>query len=157
MVAVLSLGIFPPLYAAMNFIDSLAQIGTVVEQITGILDVPEQRRATSPDATDGTRIELENVRFSYGREEVVHGIDLTIEPNSVTAFVGPSGSGKSTLARLIAGFWDASSGAVRIGGRLGQRYAARPAYGSRLVRRARQLPVRRYGYGKHSHGQTRRH
>ena len=116
MVAVLSLGIFPPLYAAMNFIDSLAQIGTVVEQITGILDVPEQRRATSPAATDGTRIELENVRFSYGREEVVHGIDLTIEPNSVTAFVGPSGSGKSTLARLIAGFWDASSGAVRIGG-----------------------------------------
>ena len=47
MVAVLSLSIFPPLYAAMSFIDSLAQIGTVVEQITAILDEPEQRRASA--------------------------------------------------------------------------------------------------------------
>ena len=116
MMAVLSLAIFPPLYAAMNFIDSLAQIGTVVEQITDILDVPEQRRAETSANLSGTRIELSDVRFSYGREEVVHGIDLAIEPATVTALVGPSGSGKSTLARLIAGFWDATSGTVRIGG-----------------------------------------
>ena len=125
MIAVLSIAIFPPLYAAMNFIDSLAQIGTVVEQITDILDVPEQRRAESSRTTDpsarsaagaSTRIELSGVRFSYGREEVIHGIDLAIEPASVTALVGPSGSGKSTLARLIAGFWDATEGDVRIGG-----------------------------------------
>ena len=115
MMAVLSLAIFPPLYAAMNFIDSLAQIGTVVEQITDILDVPEQRRAETSANLSGMRIELSDVRFSYGREEVVHGIDLAIEPATVTALVGPSGSGKSTLARLIAGFWDATSGTVRIG------------------------------------------
>ena len=121
MVAVLSLSIFPPLYAAMNFIDTLAQIGTVVEQISSILDEPEQRRASdssgaAPARPSGTRIELSGVRFSYGREEVIHGVDLTIEPGQVTALVGPSGSGKSTLARLIAGFWDASAGEVRIGG-----------------------------------------
>ena len=56
------------------------------------------------------------MRFSYGREEVVHGVDLAIEPGQVTALVGPSGSGKSTLARLIAGFWDADAGTVRLGG-----------------------------------------
>ena len=122
MVAVLSLSIFPPLYAAMSFIDSLAQIGTVVEQITAILDEPEQRRASASVGAEalaqprGTRIELEGVRFSYGREEVVHGVDLAIEPGQVTALVGPSGSGKSTLARLIAGFWDADAGTVRLGG-----------------------------------------
>ena len=122
MVAVLSLSIFPPLYAAMSFIDSLAQIGTVVEQITAILDEPEQRRASASVGAEalaqprGTRIELEGVRFSYGREEVVHGVDLAIEPEQVTALVGPSGSGKSTLARLIAGFWDADAGTVRLGG-----------------------------------------
>lgn len=116
MVAVLSLSIFPPLYAAMGFIDSLAQVGTVVEQITEVLDVPEQRRADKPAACVGTRIEFDDVRFSYGREEVVHGVDLTIEPGQVTALVGPSGSGKSTMARLMAGFWDASAGEVRVGG-----------------------------------------
>ena len=43
-------------------------------------------------------------------------MDLAIEPGQVTALVGPSGSGKSTLARLIAGFWDADAGTVRLGG-----------------------------------------
>ena len=56
------------------------------------------------------------MRFSYGREEVIHGVNLTIEPGQVTALVGPSGSGKSTLARLVAGFWDVDGGAVKIGG-----------------------------------------
>lgn len=116
MVAVLSLSLFPPLYAAMNFIDTLAQIGTVVEQISSVLDVPEQRRADRSAVLDGKRIELEDVRFSYGREEVIHGVNLTIEPGQVTALVGPSGSGKSTLARLVAGFWDVDGGAVKIGG-----------------------------------------
>lgn len=116
LVAVLSLGIFPPLYAAMTFMDSLAQIGTVVAHISEVLDQSEQVRADVPAATFGTRIELSDVRFSYGSEEVIRGVDLTIEPGQVTALVGPSGSGKSTLARLIAGFWDADAGEVRIGG-----------------------------------------
>lgn len=116
MVAVLSLSIFPPLYAAMNFIDTLAQIGTVVGQMSSIMDEPEQRRAFAPANLQGMRVALENVRFSYGREEVIKGVDLVIEPGQMTALVGPSGSGKSTLARLVAGFWDAQAGRVSIGG-----------------------------------------
>ena len=56
--------------------------------------------------------------FSYATngKEILHGVDLTIRPGSVTALVGPSGSGKSTIAKLIAGFWDVSGGSILLGG-----------------------------------------
>ncbi|WP_283171080.1 ABC transporter ATP-binding protein [Curtanaerobium respiraculi] len=117
MCAVLSVGIFPPLYSAMSFTDSLAQIGTTVGEISRVLDIADQHRASAPADLDGHGIELSDVRFSYGDAEVIHGVDLSIEEGGVTALVGPSGSGKSTLARLIAGFWDPDGGSVRIGGR----------------------------------------
>ena len=41
---------------------------------------------------------------------------MEMESGSVNAIVGPSGSGKSTIAKLIASFWDVSSGSVKIGG-----------------------------------------
>lgn len=115
MASVLSVGIFPPLYAAMSFTDSLAQIGTTVEQITEVLDQPDQIRAKMPAPLNTFSISLHDVHFGYSEREVIHGIDLDIAEKQVTALVGPSGSGKSTLARLIAGFWDPTSGVVKIG------------------------------------------
>lgn len=116
LVAILSLGIFPSLYAAVSFTDSLAQVGTIVEQIDEVLSQPAQRRGDAPAKLEGSRVDIREARFSYGEEEVLHGIDLSIEPGQVTALVGPSGSGKSTLAGLIAGFWDVDSGSVEVGG-----------------------------------------
>ena len=116
LIAVLALGIFPPLMASMSLADNLAQIGTIVGDISKVLDLPDQRRSTTKADLSGSRIELAGVRFSYGDEEVIHGIDLSIEPGSMVALVGPSGSGKSTLGRLLAGFWDADAGTVFIGG-----------------------------------------
>ena len=46
----------------------------------------------------------------------MHGINLSIRPGTMTAFVGPSGSGKSTIAKLIAGYWDVTSGSITLGG-----------------------------------------
>lgn len=54
--------------------------------------------------------------FRYKETEVLHGISFDCAKNGMTAIVGPSGSGKSTIARLIASFWEAESGDVRIGG-----------------------------------------
>lgn len=54
--------------------------------------------------------------FRYKETEVLHGISFACAKNGMTAIVGPSGSGKSTIARLIASFWEAESGCVRIGG-----------------------------------------
>jgi multiple sugar transport system ATP-binding protein len=48
-------------------------------------------------------IELKKIVKAYGDLEVVHGVDLTIEPGEFAVFVGPSGCGKSTLLRMIAG------------------------------------------------------
>ena len=64
-------------------------------------------------------VKLENVHFSYTgeeKDEVLHGIDLTLPAGSFTALVGPSGSGKSTVARLISRFWDVTEGSITIGG-----------------------------------------
>ena len=43
-------------------------------------------------------------------------MNLAIHPGTMTALVGPSGSGKSTVAKLIAGYWDVTSGSITLGG-----------------------------------------
>ncbi|WP_027487457.1 ABC transporter ATP-binding protein [Allorhizobium undicola] len=59
-----------------------------------------------------TRIVLDKVVKRYGELQVVHGIDLTIEPGEFAVFVGPSGCGKSTLLRMIAGLEGISGGSL---------------------------------------------
>lgn len=63
-------------------------------------------------------VELHDVRFQYPEspDEVLRGVSLRAEPLSMTALIGVSGSGKSTVMRLIARFFDATQGAVLIGG-----------------------------------------
>lgn len=62
-------------------------------------------------------LELKNVRKSYGDVDIIHGVDLRVEPGEFCVFVGPSGCGKSTLLRMIAGLEDISSGELSIGGK----------------------------------------
>jgi len=62
-------------------------------------------------------VELRNVVKSYdGKTNVIHGIDLDVEPGEFVVFVGPSGCGKSTLLRMIAGLEPISGGDIRIDG-----------------------------------------
>ena len=62
-------------------------------------------------------MELRDVRFGYEADrEVLRGIDLVLEPGTVTAVVGPSGSGKSTLVQLLPRFFDPTHGSVLLGG-----------------------------------------
>ncbi|MDH6108889.1 iron(III) transport system ATP-binding protein [Kitasatospora sp. MAP12-15] len=65
-----------------------------------------------------TSLKLSGVVKSYGRQGVLHGVDLDIPAGSLAAVLGPSGSGKTTLLRVIAGFERADSGAVSLGGKL---------------------------------------
>ena len=63
-----------------------------------------------------TSVVLQQVEKRYGDVEVIHGIDLNIEPGEFTVFVGPSGCGKSTLLRMIAGLEPISGGDLLIDG-----------------------------------------
>jgi len=75
---------------------------------------------------NATSVVLEKVFKRYGDVEVVHGIDLNIDPGEFTVFVGPSGCGKSTLLRMIAGLEPITGGALLIDG---QRMNEVPAAG----------------------------
>src|SRR6218665_566654 len=63
-----------------------------------------------------TNIQLRQLVKAYGDIEVIHGVDLTIDPGEFTVFVGPSGCGKSTLLRMIAGLEPITGGDLIIDG-----------------------------------------
>lgn len=59
-------------------------------------------------------LRLRAVRFGYGGEPVLDGLDLTVRPGETVALVGASGAGKSTCAHLLARYWDPEAGAVEL-------------------------------------------
>ncbi|MDL5206150.1 ABC transporter ATP-binding protein [Streptomyces sp. ALI-76-A] len=59
-------------------------------------------------------VRLHRVRFDYGGDPVLDGVDLTVRPGQTLALVGASGAGKSTCAHLLARFWDPSAGVVQL-------------------------------------------
>ena len=96
------------------------------------MNAEELNHKDTPVKLADTGISLRSVSFSYkvngrkadregglgrdGTTEVLHDVNLAIRPGTMTALVGPSGSGKSTVAKLIAGFWDVTSGSITLGG-----------------------------------------
>ncbi len=61
-------------------------------------------------------IEASGLRFAYGSNEIIHGVDVTSRPGRVLGLIGPNGSGKTTLLRLLHGGLTPASGEVRIDG-----------------------------------------
>ncbi|WP_240796533.1 ABC transporter ATP-binding protein [Streptomyces sp. RFCAC02] len=113
----LGLGLTAPVAALGHGFDDLRAARRAVGRIGEVLAVeplPEPRQPVPPR---GHRVELRGVRFGYEADrEVLRGIDLVLEPGTVTALVGPSGSGKSTLAQLLPRFFDPTHGSVVLGG-----------------------------------------
>ena len=115
--AVLSIGFISAVSEAFAFASSMALLGKYVGDLEQLLNGPELCHGDAPAAIRDTSVVFDNVHFSYdGEREVLHGISLRMEPDSMTALVGPSGSGKSTVARLLAGFWDVTGGQILLGG-----------------------------------------
>ncbi len=87
------------------------------ERIFEILDA-EEVIVQKPDALPITdfkdKIEYRNVGFKYIKENVLSGINLTIEKGKIIALVGESGGGKSTMVDLLPRFYDVTEGAIFI-------------------------------------------
>jgi ABC-type multidrug transport system fused ATPase/permease subunit len=105
-----------PLDRLIGWLDELQVGAASLARLLGVAaDGPEAPDGPVP-APAGTRIEVAGLRFAYvpGRE-VLHGIDLTLEPGERLAIVGPSGAGKSTLGRLLAGVHEPTAGTITVG------------------------------------------
>ncbi|MFI5481909.1 ABC transporter ATP-binding protein [Streptomyces rubiginosohelvolus] len=59
-------------------------------------------------------LRLRGVRFGYGGDAVLDGVDLTVRPGETVALVGASGAGKSTCAHLLARYWDPAEGTLEL-------------------------------------------
>ncbi len=62
-------------------------------------------------------LSIENINFSYGKNEVIKNFSLEVEEGSFTTLLGSSGSGKTTLLRLLMGFLEPSDGKILIEGK----------------------------------------
>jgi ABC-type multidrug transport system fused ATPase/permease subunit len=105
-----------PVDRLLSWLDELQSGGAAFARLLGISDVQDDR-TPSGRSPSGEVVEARDVRFSYvdGRD-VLHGVDLTVQPGERIAMVGPSGAGKSTLGRLVAGIHPPRTGSVTVGG-----------------------------------------
>lgn len=118
LITIMAMGLITPILNCMSYSDDIAKLGTVLGEVTAILDGREMPRPqNSQSQPKDSTIELRDVHFGYQAEtEVLHGVSATFKAGTVNALVGPSGSGKSTIAKLIASFWDVTGGSITIGG-----------------------------------------
>ena len=122
--------VFSPVQQLSQVFDGYQQAMVGLRRITDLLrlrtSTPPAPQPVTAGRLDG-RIELRDVDFSYGARpgerslqtteaNALSGINLTIEPGETVALVGQTGAGKSTLVKLIARFYDATSGQVLVDG-----------------------------------------
>ena len=90
----------------------------MMNHLDAVMDAELMAEPETPAALPAPgAVQFDDVAFGYrDGEPVLNGVSLSVPAHGMCAIVGPSGSGKTTIARLIARFWDADSGAVRVGG-----------------------------------------
>ncbi len=104
-----------PLERIMMWVEFLQRGAASFARVEGVGADVEPAPAVREPSDD--RIEVRGVRYSYvDGHEVLHGVDLVVQPGERLAVVGVSGAGKSTLGRLIAGVDRPSEGSVHVGG-----------------------------------------
>lgn len=116
MCILLSYASYKPLIKAMSHMETIANIKVILGEIKTVMEIPDLERGTEIKSVGSHDLEFKNVTFAYdGSNDVLNGISFKAAENQLTAIVGDSGGGKSTIAKLIAGFWNVSSGEILIG------------------------------------------
>jgi ATP-binding cassette subfamily B protein len=100
--------------------DGYQQAAVGLRRMSDLLHTPTstpQAARPLPSPRGRARIELRDVRFSYGTGgEALAGVNLTVAPGETVALVGQTGAGKSTLVKLVARYYDATGGQVLVDG-----------------------------------------
>lgn len=112
---------FEPLKKLNGYNHVIQTASASAERVFEVLDTEntiEGNNGTKECNAEGAEVKFENVSFRYKEDsrDVLNGLNLTVPYGKTVALVGPSGTGKSTLVNLIPRFFDATKGAVKIGG-----------------------------------------
>ncbi len=91
--------------------------------------------------TDTPAVEVRDVCFSYGTQEVLHNVSFQIAPRSLVAIVGPNGGGKTTLLKLLLGAETPRFGTVRVFGLAPAEARARVGYVPQAIPFDPRFPV----------------
>ena len=100
-----------------QFQRGMTGIDRFFEVLDAPIDIVDAENAKEMKDVRGA-VTFDNVSFHYGDDdaEVLHGLNLTVEPGQSIALVGPSGAGKTTLCNLLPRFYDATGGRILIDG-----------------------------------------
>lgn len=108
--------IYGPLTGCLENLSAVFSALLVVERMKEIENQPVQSGEKTMK-NRGYDVVFDHVGFAYQDGKIVlRDVSFSAKQGQITALVGPSGGGKSTTAKLVARFWDATSGTITIGG-----------------------------------------
>jgi len=109
---------FEPMQDLSQFYTLFQAAAAAMEKLSGVLEeqssVPEPARPVALRAAGA--VEFDHVTFAYRDRPVLHDVSFDVPAGQTVALVGETGAGKSTIARLLARFYDPTTGAVRLDG-----------------------------------------
>lgn len=115
---ILLMSSYGPVIALSNLSSNLLQTLASGERVLSLLaEEPELKDVESAvDLKEVSCIDVENVNFAYGEEQILSGVSLSVKKGEILGIHGRSGSGKSTLLKLLMRFYDPKSGSIKING-----------------------------------------
>ena len=116
LVLCMSFAIGPAILRALSFGGKIPQLNYKIAELEKMMNGEPIKTGKNEFVGKNYDVEFKDVKFSYKKGEVLHGINLSLKQGTTTALIGESGSGKSTLAKLLVHFYDLDSGSISIGG-----------------------------------------